>query len=124
MISIVPRPVSVVEKPGRFAFAASGVVKARIDPASLPPEGYRLSVTKDGVGIVAGGEAGEFHARTTLRQLVPAAALTAAARGTPAGAKTWPVPCVEIVDQLPTNASGKVMKFVLRERAAESGGRR
>jgi acyl-CoA synthetase (AMP-forming)/AMP-acid ligase II len=26
---------------------------------------------------------------------------------------------VEIVDELPTNAAGKVTKFVLRERAAE-----
>ena len=95
MIAIVPRPVSVIEKPGSFAFAASSVVKTRIDPAALPPEGYRLSVTKDGVGIVAGGQAGAFHARTTLRQLVPAEALTAAG----AGAKTWTVPCVEIADE-------------------------
>jgi acyl-CoA synthetase (AMP-forming)/AMP-acid ligase II len=29
---------------------------------------------------------------------------------------------VEIVDSLPTNASGKVTKFVLRERERERGG--
>jgi hexosaminidase len=109
MVSIVPRPVSLVEKPGSFALpasalstggAASSAVKVRIDPAALPPEGYRLSVAKDGIGIVAGGEAGAFHARTTLRQLVPAEALaTTGAGGAATGTKTWAIPCVEIVDQ-------------------------
>ena len=108
MIAIVPRPVSVVEKPGSFALPAGALhasggpnaVKVHIDPAALPPEGYRLSVTKDGIGIVAGGEAGALHARTTLRQLVPAEALVPTGAGGKAGGpRTWPVPCVEIVDQ-------------------------
>lgn len=37
--------------------------------ASLPPEGYRLKVTADGVEIAAADEAGAFYARQTLQQL-------------------------------------------------------
>ena len=36
---------------------------------SLPHEGYRLEVRKDGVTIVSADPAGEFYARQTLRQL-------------------------------------------------------
>jgi hexosaminidase len=111
MIALVPRPVSLVEKTGTFRIPSGSIAQAgstddtidvRIDPAGLPPEGYRLSATPAGITIVAGGDAGAFHARTTLRQLVPPEALAPAPRGRGAGggaARTWPVPCVEIVDR-------------------------
>ena len=51
--------------------------------AALPGEGYRLSVSKDGVRIAAASETGAFYAGMTLRQLLRA-------DGT--------VPCVEIFD--------------------------
>jgi hexosaminidase len=107
MIALVPRPVSLVERKGMFRISSRAIAQAgsadnsinvRIDPAGLPPEGYRLSVTPEGIGIVAGGTAGVFHARTSLRQLVPPEALSpASSRDGPV--RTWPVPCVEIVDQ-------------------------
>jgi hexosaminidase len=107
MIALVPRPVSLVEKQGscRIASAAiappgsaNGSVRARIDPSSLQPEGYRLSVAPEGVRIVAGSDAGAFRAWTTLRQLVPPEALAGAA-SRDGRDRSWPVPCVEIADQ-------------------------
>lgn len=123
MVSIIPRPVSVVEAQGSFALPASALawpppareasgaaealaaaVSVRFEAAALPPEGYRLSVTPEGVRIVAGGDAGAFHARTTLRQLVPPEALRSASGGGPrvgrgARSRTWRIPCVQIEDR-------------------------
>jgi hexosaminidase len=104
MIALVPRPVSLVERKGTFRISSRAIAQAgsadspvsvRIDPAHLPPEGYRLSVAPEGISIVAGGDAGAFHARTTLLQLVPPGALASSRAGLE---RPWPVPCVEIVD--------------------------
>ena len=59
----------------------------RTTDASLPPEGYRLKVTTDGVEIAAADEAGAFYARKTLEQLAEqtasnASSLPAARSGT------------------------------------------
>lgn len=40
-----------------------------VTDGSLPPQGYRLTITDDGVRVVAADEAGAFYARATLRQL-------------------------------------------------------
>src|SRR5438445_286405 len=40
----------------------------RVD-ASLPPEGYRLTIGDGGVEVVAADDAGAFYARATLAQL-------------------------------------------------------
>ena len=52
--------------------------------ASLPPEGYRLSITPEAIRVTGGGPAGVFYARQTLAQL-------AAPKGTS-------LPCAEIED--------------------------
>ena len=59
--------------------------------ASLPPEGYRLSVTTGGVSVVSADAAGAFYARQTLKQLSECGAL-----GTTR--PTITLPCVEIED--------------------------
>ncbi len=71
-IDVVPRPAEVVEREGVFAVPAgkqaADAVKYATD-ASIPKEGYRLVVTKDGISVAAGDEAGKFYAVQTLRQL-------------------------------------------------------
>ena len=56
--------------------------------ASIPPEGYEISITKDGVKIRASGDAGVFYARMTLRQL----------ERNEEGSKRKTYPCAEIAD--------------------------
>src|SRR5262249_27364817 len=64
-----------------------------VDDPSLGAEGYRLSVTPDGVGAY-GTEAGLRWAVQTLRQLLPGAVYA----GEVQGDARWEVPCVDIVD--------------------------
>src|SRR5206468_306262 len=61
--------------------------------ADLGPEGYRLSVTPDGIRAT-GTEAGLRWAVQTLRQLLPVAVFGTA----PHADAQWIVPCVDIVD--------------------------
>ena len=56
--------------------------------ASIPPEGYELSITKDGVTIRCSDDAGAFYARMTLAQIEKVDPKT----------KQKIYPCVEIVD--------------------------
>ena len=65
--------------------------------ASLGTEGYRLSVTPNGVSLRALATAGLFYGGVTLRQLLPPEILRTN-RVSPAPAGGWRVPCVEIVD--------------------------
>lgn len=78
-LSLVPQPVQVVEKSG---FAPKNAVVRHTVDAAVPAEGYRLSVTGDGIVIASSDAAGRFYAEKTLGQL-------ACAEG---------YPCVEISD--------------------------
>jgi len=64
-----------------------------IDP-SLSPEGYRLTVTADGVTIAGGDAAGVFYGTRTLLQLLPAAAVAG-----PVAEPDWSLPGVAILDR-------------------------
>jgi hexosaminidase len=117
-IKLIPQPVSVTEKPGRFVF--DGGIRVRASNASLQPvadwltgqlgamghgkkqvileltgdkniigkEGYVLSVTSSEVRIKANEAAGAFYGVQTLLQMMPPDGQ--------AGGK-W-VPCAEITD--------------------------
>jgi len=96
-INVVPYPTSVVEKPGSFKCPArrsfKDVVKFSKD-ASIPKEGYRLSVTPSGIRVAASDKVGAFYALQTLEQL-GGPRFVAASDGT----KPVPpasIPCVEI----------------------------
>lgn len=86
-VHVVPMPQKVVETGGSFVY--SGTIKNLkvVEDPSIPEEGYRLSVTPEGVKIAASGEAGKFYALQTLEQMKDAVA----------GGK-FSVPCVEIED--------------------------
>jgi len=71
-VNVIPLPNKVVEGDGALAFANPGAVAAAVteaDDASIPAEGYRLTVSDAGIRIEASGAAGRFYARQTLRQL-------------------------------------------------------
>ena len=72
---LVPEPQSLVATGGEASAAALAKVSVERGDVKgakgwVADESYALTVTADGVKIVAGGVAGERNARTTLRQLV------------------------------------------------------
>ena len=77
-VAVIPAPRTMTVGCG---FCTNDDVRVETD-ASVPPEGYRLSVRQDGVRIVSSDAAGRFYANETLKQLKK-----------PDG---WP--CVEIED--------------------------
>ncbi len=87
---LLPRPHRMVSLAGVHQF--QGAVRIELDPA-LPGEGYRLHVRPDGVSLWGGGEAGVFHGRQTLRQLLPPSNYRTAGFTGP-----WTIPCVEVED--------------------------
>lgn len=62
---LVPQPQKVVKRGGVTDRVA---VSQKTDP-TIPPEGYRLSVTSNGVTIACSDAAGAFYAQETLKQL-------------------------------------------------------
>lgn len=64
--ALVPMPKKVAWGEGSVPAAAPVV---RVDDAAIPREGYRLSVTPDGVKVAASTDAGFFYAGRTLAQL-------------------------------------------------------
>ncbi len=122
-MDLLPRPVSVVEREGRYVLtpdlaiasppewaaavrrllgpgtgfdlptAPDGALVITVDP-DLPAEGYRLAVGADGIAIAAADLGGVNWATQTLRQLLPASALGKA----PTGADL-DLPYVEVEDQ-------------------------
>lgn len=78
-IALVPQPARLVEGTGT---CPTGAVVRVVTDASVPPEGYRLSVRPDGIRITSSDAAGRFYAAQTLAQLMDGAVY----------------PCVEIED--------------------------
>ncbi|WP_031008419.1 beta-N-acetylhexosaminidase [Streptomyces sp. NRRL F-5727] len=75
-----------------------GAIRLRISPETAEehgPEGYRLSVTRDGVLLDGGGPAGLFWGAQTLRQLLGPDAY----RRAPLPGRTWALPYTEIADR-------------------------
>ena len=68
---IIPRPRHLDISAGTVAFDPGAVRLAPDDPA-LGAEGYRLRVSASGIELAAGGPAGLFYGRQTLRQFGPA----------------------------------------------------
>lgn len=86
-LALVPRPREISVLDGAVACSEETIARAVASfekDAALSGEGYRLSVSKRGVKIVASSEAGAFYAGVTLRQLM-------GGKGT--------VPCLEIADE-------------------------
>ena len=86
--ALVPAPRRLVEGEGAFTCKGDAAAAASFKKdAAIPKEGYRLSVTKDGIAVASSDDAGRFYALETLKQLAEADGKD--------GAK---VPCVEIED--------------------------
>lgn len=65
-VSIVPAPREFVQQAG---FCPDSAPVRTIRDTAIPPEGYRLTIAPDGIGIASSDEAGEFYARVTLGQI-------------------------------------------------------
>jgi len=76
-----------------FAEGTGGIELTEVADAALGPEGYRLSVTPDGISA-SGSVAGLRWAVQTLRQLLPVEVFSRE----PVTDARWTVPCVDIVD--------------------------
>jgi hexosaminidase len=99
LAGLLPRPVHVRPAPGTYRFVTPGIPPqvssvVRFDPAVLPPEGYRITITPHGVTTVAADRAGAYYAEVTLRQLLGPDAFRAA----DIHSGPWVLPCGEIED--------------------------
>ena len=84
-LAIIPAPQKMTVTGGECHPKAEPKVET---VASIPPEGYELSITKDGVTIRSSDDAGTFYAKMTLAQIEKVDPKT----------KQKIYPCVEIVD--------------------------
>ena len=69
VLALVPQPKSVVATGGVCTRDSAVEAIDWTKDASLPAEGYRLTVTPRGVAIASADGAGAFYARQTLKQL-------------------------------------------------------
>ena len=87
---LIPKPGKMVLRDGAYLLKAKEVtgecLKVGRD-AAMPKEGYRLTVTENGISAASADDAGAFYALQTLLQLA-----------VPAGKGVFSVPCVEITD--------------------------
>lgn len=90
---LLPRPVRVRRDPGVLSLSSVPALEVLLEPA-LPAEGFRLTITPDGVRAVAADPAGEFYARQALRQLLGPDAFRAA----DIHSGPWVLPCGEVED--------------------------
>lgn len=74
----------------RIATAPQGTIRLRVDSA-LPPEGYALEVSTNGIELAAAAPAGMFYAIQSLKCLFP---LTAWQQAAP----SFSLPCVAVKD--------------------------
>ena len=84
-LAIIPAPQKMSVTGGECLLKGAPKVEK---VASIPPEGYELSVTKDGVTIRCSDDAGAFYAKMTLAQIETVDPKT----------KQKSYPCVEITD--------------------------
>lgn len=68
-MTLLPIPRSVSLREGELVVPASGIVPEKRLDASLPAQGYRLSIRPDGVTIIGADPAGIFYGERTLAQL-------------------------------------------------------
>ena len=71
-LNVIPRPREIVEKEGHYVVKAEKVTAALASftvDESVKKEGYRMSVTKDGIAVRHADAAGAFYAVETLKQL-------------------------------------------------------
>ena len=71
-LTVIPYPQHVVTAKGAFALPMDRVEKSDVSwrrDASIPAEGYRLSVTPNGVTAGSSDDAGAFYALQTLKQM-------------------------------------------------------
>ncbi|RZS43553.1 hexosaminidase [Herbihabitans rhizosphaerae] len=91
---LLPRPVRASPAPG-VSTVDSWRTRVVIDPAEVRhAEGYRITITPDGVRAIAADESGVRHAEQTLRQLAGPNAFRAAN----IHSGQWHLPCGEIED--------------------------
>ena len=72
-VNVIPLPNKVVEREGSLVAQdqkALGALTVFETDAAIPAEGYRLTVSDDGVKIVSSDAAGRFYAGQTVRQLM------------------------------------------------------
>lgn len=67
-LNIIPAPLKAIEGNGVFETTNMSAASVSRDQ-SIPAEGYRLSVSADGIKIVSSDDAGVFYARQTLAQI-------------------------------------------------------
>ena len=67
-IAIIPQPARIVEAGGTVKIGPDDI-HTTVDTTIANPEGYRLTVSGDGVEIVGGSDAGVFYGLQTLAQL-------------------------------------------------------
>src|SRR5438552_10530044 len=72
----MPDKLTLLPMPREMHFTGTSVantrelaIETRVDP-SLPPQGYRLEIMPAKVLIAAADDAGAFHARQTLKQIL------------------------------------------------------
>lgn len=69
MLKILPKPVTAkIVSPAEYGYGEDDIIYT--NDASIPAEGYRLTVDKEGVHVASSDDAGAFYAKMTLRQLV------------------------------------------------------
>ncbi|WP_020518887.1 beta-N-acetylhexosaminidase [Catelliglobosispora koreensis] len=94
---MLPLPRSITVQPGSFVIndpaTFLSTLSGEIDK-TLPPEGYRVTVTPTGVSVVGGSPAGAFYGVQTVKQLLPTVVYRAAWQDD----GPWEVPCIEITD--------------------------